>query len=494
MMEESRQKLILNSEHTLQLTSTLNHDDLDELASLLEVNSSIVSVEISNSKVFHCDKLMAVFERKQNILTYEVKNISQHVDFVRFGELIVRNGSIVDLKFHTWTSKLDLKAIEILTSALRVNKTIQSLEIVFNGFCLASLERLMEAVSCIPSLTKLKFCFSSNDSSISVAPITRFVSNNDTLTYLCVNNSRDGVGVMELVRVLQNNNSIRSFDIRNSKVKDVEIAALLSTNSTITDLNVSDNDIGDDGVILIGDALLRNTSITRIDLSDNSIGLNGVKHLADAMTVNSTVTELELSGNYRISKKGADHLAHMLTRNSTVSTLFCGYCEFGETGLISMAAALSVNTTLQFIDLSFTRSSTASMIALAEALAVNSTLTTVNLDEMKIDAVGMRELCQGLQRNGSISTINLSLNNFGDEGARCIAALLESNSVISNLDVAHCGITDEGARAIAAALTHNTSITEFGMSGNSVDAVLEDEIECLIGRNEEIKQCHFSLK
>jgi hypothetical protein len=242
MMEELRQKLILNSEHTLQLTSTLNHDDLRKLASLLEVNSSVVSVEISNSKVFDCDKLLAVFERKQNILTYKLRNISEHEAFMRFGELIVRNGSIVHLDFHTWTSKFDLKAIQILSSALTVNKTIQSLQIALNGLCLVGIERLMEAVSFIPSLTKLHYFL--NNSTISVAPITRFVSNNDTLTDLCVDSARDDVGMKEMVKVLQNNNGIRSLDLSNSKVKDagVEIAALLITNSAITDLRIDQID------------------------------------------------------------------------------------------------------------------------------------------------------------------------------------------------------------------------------------------------------------
>jgi hypothetical protein len=60
--------------------------------------------------------------------------------------------------------------------------------------------------------------------------------------------------------------------------------------------------------------------------------------------------------------------------------------------------------------------------------------------------------------------------------------------------VSYCGIRDEGARAIAAALTHNTSITEFEMRKNKVGVALGDEIESLVARNMEIKQCHFSLK
>jgi hypothetical protein len=64
-----------------------------------------------------------VLERKQNILTYHWINISQHEDLKRFGELIVRNGSIVDLKsmnplighLDPW-DPCDLKAIQILSS------------------------------------------------------------------------------------------------------------------------------------------------------------------------------------------------------------------------------------------------------------------------------------------------------------------------------------------------------------------------------------------
>jgi NLR family CARD domain-containing protein 3 len=488
-MKHLRDVLISNSLRTLQLNFRLN-DDLEELAGLLKDNSSVVSVEISTSEVFCCEKLMAVFERKQNILTYQLGNISQHGDLERFGEMMVRNGSIVNLKFSS--CNFDSEAIKIISSTLSTIPTIQSLAFCRNNISSAGLERLMEAASCIHSLTKLHFSF--NNPSISVHSITRFVSDNDTLTELCILYSQYGAGMKEMVRVLQNNNNIQILDLSSNfmgKDSGAEIAALLGTNSHITDLNIGGNHIGDDGVILICERLLRNSSITRINLSHNLISFNGAKHIADVMTINSSVIELVLSNNEGISDKGAKHLAHMLTHNSTISTLLCFGCGFGETGLISMAAA--INTTLQCIGLSDISKSTASVIALAEALAVNSTLTTVKLPRMGIDAVGVRELCQGLQRNGSISSIDLSVNRFGDEGARCIAALLESNSVISSLDVSYCNITDEGARVVAA-LAHNTSITEFRTDGNLGMAFLKDEIESLVARNMEIKQCHFSLK
>jgi hypothetical protein len=189
-MELIKAKLISNSLHTLDL-SQFKNDDLEELADLLDQNSSVVSVEISNSKVFRCEKLMAVLERKQNISTYRLTNISKHADLRQFGDLVVRNGSIVDLKL--WYCDLNLEAVQIISSALTANATIQSLEVKFFSidFDLTGLERLMEAVSCIPSLTKLHF--SSDESTISVALITRFVSNNGTLTDLCVCYSRDRV-------------------------------------------------------------------------------------------------------------------------------------------------------------------------------------------------------------------------------------------------------------------------------------------------------------
>ena len=68
-------------------------------------------------------------------------------------------------------------------------------------------------------------------------------------------------------------------------------------NSTVTELNLSWNSIGDAGATAIAEALRVNSTVTKLDLLGNSIGDAGATAIAEALRVNSAVTKLGLSSN-----------------------------------------------------------------------------------------------------------------------------------------------------------------------------------------------------
>jgi len=60
--------------------------------------------------------------------------------------------------------------------------------------------------------------------------------------------------------------------------------------------------IGNDGVETLANALNENTSVTEIDLKQNNISVEGASRLADALKESTTVTKINLAWN----KIGAD--------------------------------------------------------------------------------------------------------------------------------------------------------------------------------------------
>jgi hypothetical protein len=374
-----------------------------------------------------------------------LRNASNHHDLERVCELLIKMKTFSTLNSRTFAliSKL-LKSLQQHCPSTKQSNPLS----FFGKICTAGLERMIDALSCNPSISKLHLWFDrfgfdhADHHRILVDPITRLVRFCPTLTDLRIAGCRKPIGLMEMVKGLQNNTTIRQLDLRcNSldKFEEIYVVALLNRNHTISNLNLCGNQLGDDAMNLLAIALSHNSSITRIIFSSNGTTAKGVKHLADA--INRSVTQLVLSQNRGISEEGSEHLAYMLTCNSFLTTLLCSDCGVGESGLMSIAAAMSANTTLQCIDLSFAGSSTASK---CDCFGRNSTLTSVVLRSHRIDAFGVKELCQGLQRNGSISTIDLSWNRFEGEGARCVAALLERNSVLTSLNISDCGIGRNG--------------------------------------------------
>ena len=83
---------------------------------------------------------------------------------------------------------------------------------------------------------------------------------------------------------------------------------MLKVNTTLTEVNVSDNEIGmwedghlynrkqhptPEGPAALADGLAANSSVTQVDVSNNDIGQEGGKSLADCLKTNTTITQVQ---------------------------------------------------------------------------------------------------------------------------------------------------------------------------------------------------------
>ena len=65
-------------------------------------------------------------------------------------------------------------------------------------------------------------------------------------------------------------------------------------NTSLTNIDLDGNNIGDEGAKAIGEALKVNTSLTEIYLDGNNIGVEGGKAIGEALKVNTSLTEINL--------------------------------------------------------------------------------------------------------------------------------------------------------------------------------------------------------
>jgi NLR family CARD domain-containing protein 3 len=82
------------------------------------------------------------------------------------------------------------------------------------------------------------------------------------------------------------------------------------------------NNIGNDGAAVLGEALIINTSLTDLRLSFNRVGDEGAAALGAALEDNATLTELDMEHN-RIGEEGATLLLKALMEfNITLTELY----------------------------------------------------------------------------------------------------------------------------------------------------------------------------
>lgn len=72
---------------------------------------------------------------------------------------------------------------------------------------------------------------------------------------------------------------------------------ILHKSSLITELNLSNTGLDDDGIKEICDGIKKNTSIKTLNLSYNHFGVAGASYLADALSINKSIESVDLSNN-----------------------------------------------------------------------------------------------------------------------------------------------------------------------------------------------------
>jgi Ran GTPase-activating protein (RanGAP) involved in mRNA processing and transport len=212
---------------------------------------------------------------------------------------------------------------------------------------------------------------------------------------------------------------------------------------------------GPAGALAMIDAAKENGSLTQLNLSDNQILSEGVgKALAQLLQHNTTLTELDLSDNGN-RFKAAD------------ATQFIQGCFVGLRDSRTLSRLSMRNNNLM------TR---ASGKELSNILASNSAIKEIDLsnnyDSFDASDPGgfVEELSVGLRNNDSLVTLSLSDNRFecANTGT-ALGGVLKDNTTLEELDISECGLSLDFASAFVDGLAASKALTSLDISGSSCD-------------------------
>ncbi|CAE7689311.1 NLRC3, partial [Symbiodinium necroappetens] len=296
---------------------------------------------------------------------------------------------------------------------------------------------------------------------------------------------------------------LRLRELKFGRAEAGEFAKALASNQTIRELEMRGlgfgyghdaerllgfrqeraNNIRDEGVQAICEALKTNSTLTSVNLEEFRIGGEGGKAICEVLKCNFTLTSINLGHNVCwIRDKGAQAIGEVLKINSTLTSINLRNCGFGydyEGGkaIYAICEALKTNSTLASINLEDNSIGVEGGKAICEALKTNSTLTSINLGHCNIGYEGVEAIAEALKTNSTVTSINLEGNRtivdegngIRDEGAQAIGAALKSNSTLTSINLAVCGIRDEGAQAICEALKSNPTLTSINLEHNFIE-------------------------
>ena len=176
--------------------------------------------------------------------------------------------------------------------------------------------------------------------------------------------------VNEINDSLQNNAKLQLLKLKNITSKGVkpifEVKALQR-------LDLSNNNLSDDGAVIIGDSLKNNNTLLELNISHNDITNKGTKNITEVIQINTILKNLNLSHNI-LSDDGATLISSCLKCSNSLLELNISHNGITDKGTKEITEAIQINSTLQNIDISRNHISVEGLLYFMEAVKNNCTL------------------------------------------------------------------------------------------------------------------------
>lgn len=167
-------------------------------------------------------------------------------------------------------------------------------------------------------------------------------------------------------------------------VRFADIANEIININQLRYLDISDNNIGSEGIDSLVAVLTRSKTLTGMNLSGNSFSASDMVSVTKALTTFPQINTLILSKNH-FDKEGVSILAKHFSQNRNLNELNLSNMEISNDDAIILASGLNAQMNLSVLDISFNDIDMSGLKSILKSLKNKPKFTTLLLDGNKVN-------------------------------------------------------------------------------------------------------------
>nr|XP_033337483.1 uncharacterized protein LOC117226846 [Megalopta genalis] len=193
----------------------------------------------------------------------------------------------------------------------------------------------------------------------------------------------------------------------------VTLVSALKVNTGIRELYLADNRLNLYDAIQLGSLLRVNNHIQLLDISNNNIQDDGVRDILEGL-INQIHEDKSGKGlsilvlwNNQLTKSSSPYFARIIAMSKTLETLNVGKNMLSDELIFAVKDALTKNRTLLQLGIQSTELTCDGVVALSEIIGTNQVLQRIDLRNNDVRLTGLTALNAAMKTNKSITKIDL---------------------------------------------------------------------------------------
>ena len=416
------------------------------------------------------------------VLGLNNNQISQETDEA-LASVIMHNTRLEELYLDS--NNLGIGTVKVVKYLQHITTRLRVLSLDNNNIPPEASEELALAIKSNEQLKKLwlidnNLQFSANIILNSLATIT-------TLTVLDLSNNQIPQEAGEaLASVIMHNTGLEElhFDSNNLDIGTVKVAQALQHITTLKILNMDKNNIPQGACNELALAIKSNKHLKEIRLNDNLLHSSS-NIILNSLTTIATLTVLGLNNN-QITQEAGEALASVIMHNTRLEELYLNSNNLGI-GTVKVGKALQHITTLKMLDLSNNNNIPQEACnELALAIKSNKHLKKLWLHSNSLH-YSANVILDSLTTITTLTVLNLENNQLTQQAGEILASVIMHNTGLEDLCLNndHLGV---GALKVSEALQHITTLRILGLSNNEIPQEACDNLTLAIKSNKHLKQ------